>query len=60
MNDQNIEDLSMALIERLLKHSTSVRAITNKFDKDIHLPFGSGITLFYYLLAHKIIRATTS
>ncbi|MCM3292615.1 TnsA endonuclease C-terminal domain-containing protein [Paenibacillus sp. MER 180] len=55
MGDQNIEDLSMSLMNRLLNNSRSIREITNEFDTDIHLPFGSGVTLFYHLLARKIV-----
>ncbi|WP_347709320.1 TnsA endonuclease C-terminal domain-containing protein [Bacillus sp. FJAT-47783] len=33
-----------------------MREITSEFDADTHLPFGSGVTLFYHLLAQKIIR----
>jgi predicted transposase YbfD/YdcC len=56
MSEQNIEDLAISLMERLLDKKSSVRAIANEFDIDAHLPFGSGVTLFYHLLAQKIIR----
>ncbi len=56
MNEQHIEDLSISLMQRLLNQTISIRTITNEFDADTHLPFGSGVTLFYYLLAQKIIR----
>ncbi|MFC0560802.1 TnsA endonuclease N-terminal domain-containing protein [Halalkalibacter alkalisediminis] len=55
MDDQHIEDLSMSLMKRLLNRSRSIREITNEFDADTHLPFGSGVTLFYHLLARKIV-----
>ncbi|MEK4299318.1 TnsA endonuclease C-terminal domain-containing protein [Oceanobacillus sp. FSL W8-0428] len=55
MDDQHIEDLSMSLMNRLLNNSRSIREITNGFDADTHLPFGSGVTLFYHLLARKIV-----
>ncbi|MGO0711599.1 TnsA endonuclease N-terminal domain-containing protein [Bacillus subtilis] len=55
MSPQLIEDLSLSLMQRLLNDSCSVRIITSKFDSDTHLPFGSGVTLFYHLLAQKII-----
>ncbi|AWC31043.1 heteromeric transposase endonuclease subunit TnsA (plasmid) [Bacillus cytotoxicus] len=50
-----IEDLAMSLLSRLLESSASIRIITNEFDLDTHLPIGSGVTLFYHLLARKII-----
>ncbi|GLC89709.1 TnsA endonuclease N-terminal domain-containing protein [Lysinibacillus piscis] len=53
---QHIEDLAMALLWRILENSHSVREITNAFDKDTHMPLGSGMTLFYHLLAQKIVR----
>ncbi|WP_020060802.1 heteromeric transposase endonuclease subunit TnsA [Bacillus sp. 123MFChir2] len=55
MSAQLIEDLSLSLMQRLLNDSRSVRMITSEFDTDTHLPFGSGVTLFYHLLARKII-----
>ncbi|KAB2420331.1 MULTISPECIES: TnsA endonuclease N-terminal domain-containing protein [Bacillus cereus group] len=55
MSSQLIEDLSLSLMQRLLKDSRSVRIITSEFDSDTHVPFGSGVTLFYHLLAQKII-----
>lgn len=56
ISSQHIEDLSMSLMQRLLNGTSSIRVITNEFDTDTHLPFGSGVTLFYHLLAQKIIR----
>ncbi|GIX59419.1 hypothetical protein BPADB04_44490 [Bacillus paranthracis] len=55
MDDQHIEDLSISLMNRLLNNSRNIREITNEFDTDTHLPFGSGVTLFYHLLAKKIV-----
>lgn len=55
MSSRLIEDLSLSLMQRLLNDSRSVRIITSEFDSDTHLPFGSGVTLFYHLLAQKII-----
>ncbi|MFT8320042.1 MAG: TnsA endonuclease N-terminal domain-containing protein [Bacillus sp. (in: firmicutes)] len=55
MSAQNIKDLSISLMQRLLGTKESIRKITNEFDKDTHLPFGSGITMFYHLLSRKII-----
>lgn len=56
MSPQHIEDLAIALLQRILNENKSIREITNVFDKETHLPFGSGVTLFYYLLAQKIIQ----
>lgn len=53
---QTIEDLSMELLKRLLDKDSSIREITSVFDKEVHLPLGSGMTLFYHLLAQKIIQ----
>nr|WP_234978443.1 TnsA endonuclease N-terminal domain-containing protein [Bacillus tuaregi] len=55
LSSQHIEDLSLSLMQRLLNNKYSIRVITNEFDTDTHLPFGSGVTLFYHLLAQKII-----
>ncbi|KIL74120.1 heteromeric transposase endonuclease subunit TnsA [Bacillus badius] len=57
MDTQNIEDLSLSLIQRLLSGATSsIRITTNQFEMDTHLPSGSGVTLFYHLLAQKVIH----
>lgn len=56
VNRQHIEDLAMALLQRILCESKSIREVTNVFDKETHMPLGSGMTLFYHLLAQKIIR----
>lgn len=56
MNGQHIEDLAMALLQRLLNTEESIRSVTSTFDKEVHLPLGSGVTLFYHLLAKKIIK----
>ncbi|QOY37722.1 heteromeric transposase endonuclease subunit TnsA [Anaerobacillus isosaccharinicus] len=55
MSAQHIEDLSLSLMQRLLNGTESMRTITNEFDIDTHLSLGSGVTLFYHLLAQKII-----
>lgn len=55
MANQHIEDLSMSLMNRLLNNTRSIREITSEFDVDTHLPFGSGVTLFYHLLSKKIM-----
>ena len=60
INQQHIEDLAMALLHRILNESLSIREITNVFDKETHMPVGSGMTLFYHLLAKKIIRIDMS
>lgn len=56
MNQQHIEDLAMALLQSILSESKNIREVTNIFDKETHMPLGSGMTLFYHLLAQKIIR----
>lgn len=56
LSSQYIEDLAMALLQRLLTSNQSVREITNEFDKDTHMPLGSSMTLFYHLLATKTLR----
>ncbi|MGE7599604.1 TnsA endonuclease N-terminal domain-containing protein [Lysinibacillus fusiformis] len=56
MNQQHIEDLALALLQSILSESKNIREVTNVFDKETHMPLGSGMTLFYHLLAQKIIR----
>src|SRR5690606_14052665 len=40
INQQHIEDLAMALLQRILNESLSIREITNVFDKETHMPVG--------------------
>lgn len=56
LSSKHIEDLAMALLQRFLTSNQSVRALTTEFDKDTHMPLGSGITLFYHLIAQKVIQ----
>ncbi|MGM9986962.1 MAG: TnsA endonuclease N-terminal domain-containing protein [Bacillaceae bacterium] len=60
INHQQIEELVFLLLQRLLEKDESIREIANSFDKETHMPLGSGITLFYHLLARKIIRIDMS
>lgn len=56
ISPQYIEDLAIALLKRILDTDKSIREITNIFDKETHMSLGSGMTLFYHLLAQKIIQ----
>lgn len=56
ISPQSIEDLAIELLKRVLDTDKSIREITNLFDKEVHLSLGSGMTLFYHLLAQKIIQ----
>lgn len=56
MNSRHLEDLAMALLQRLLNTEESIRTVASTFDKEVHLPLGSGVTLFFHLLAQKIIK----
>ncbi|WP_404406839.1 TnsA endonuclease N-terminal domain-containing protein [Jeotgalibacillus malaysiensis] len=56
MQQQHIEDLAIELLQRILNENQSIREISNIFDKETHMPLGSGMTLFYHLLSHKIVR----
>lgn len=60
LNIQQIEDLVFSFLQRLLEKNESIREIANSFDKETHMPLGSGITLFYHLLARKIIQIDMS
>ena len=42
MNQQHIEDLAMALLQRFLSESKSIREIAKVFDKETHMFFESG------------------
>src|SRR5699024_9648503 len=55
MADQQIDDLSLSLMSRLLNNSQSIREIASEVDADTHWPFGSGVTVFYHLLVKNIM-----
>lgn len=46
----------MALLQRILCGNNSISEVTDVFDKETHMPLGSGVPLFYHLMAQKIIR----
>lgn len=52
----DIEDLVLEYMQRLMDESMSIRAISNKFDGDLFLQRGTGISLFKHLLMKKIIQ----
>lgn len=56
MEKYDIEDLVMEYIQRLIDGIVSIRQISNKFDDDLFLQKGTGISLFKYLLMRKIIQ----
>ncbi|WP_273130106.1 TnsA endonuclease N-terminal domain-containing protein [Bacillus weihaiensis] len=56
MIGQHIEDLAMALLQQLIHTKENIRTVTSTFDKEVHLPLGSSLTLFYHLLAQKVIK----
>lgn len=56
MDSERIEDLAYTLIQRLLNDESSIRVITNDLDTETHLINGSSLTLFYHLVAQKILR----
>jgi len=55
MNDSQIEDFAIAFLQRIIQGDYSVRETAFLFDKDMHLPLGSGLTLFYHLIVRKIL-----
>lgn len=60
MEKHDIEDLVMEYIKRLIDGNMSVRQISNKFDDDLFLQKGTGVSLFKYLLMRKIIQIDLS
>jgi len=56
MNENQIEDLAIEFLHRIIQGNYSVREKALLFDKDTHMPLGSGLTLFYHLLSQKIIK----
>ncbi|MDU5080986.1 TnsA endonuclease N-terminal domain-containing protein [uncultured Tissierella sp.] len=52
----DIEDLVMEYARRLIDETVIIREISNKFDDDLLLQRGTGISLFKYLLIRKAIQ----
>ncbi|WP_077706557.1 TnsA endonuclease C-terminal domain-containing protein [Virgibacillus dokdonensis] len=50
-----LEDLILEFANRLISQTRTLRTIANEFESDMRLPSGSGLSLFYYLIANKII-----
>ena len=55
ISKEELEDLIIAFLQRLIGENQTVREIASVFEKDVHLPKGSGITLFKHLLARHYI-----
>lgn len=49
------EDVMIAFLQRLIDSDKTVRQISSRFEKDLHLTKGAGIALFKHLLARKYI-----
>jgi hypothetical protein len=54
-DEASFRDLVFELIKRLLNEKATIRVIASQFDRDLHLPSGSGLTIFYHLIIRKII-----
>ena len=56
LDDNEIEDIKIAFIQRLIDCNKTVREIASIFERDIHLAKGTGIALFKHLVANKFIK----
>lgn len=56
MNQNEFEDLILEYIKRIIDSDECIRVIARIFDEDMMLPKGTGIAIFKYLLARKIIK----
>jgi len=60
ISDKEIEDLIFEYLRRIVESDESIRSISSKFDHDLSLGLGTGIALFRYLIARKIIKINLS
>lgn len=56
LNADEIEDLILEYIRRIISGEKSIRNISSKFDNDMFLEKGTGISLFKHLLINKRIN----
>ncbi|MBU5437096.1 TnsA endonuclease N-terminal domain-containing protein [Tissierella sp. MSJ-40] len=56
MEKHDVEDLAIEYIKRVIDGTVSIREISNKFDDDLFLQKGTGISLFKYMLMRKVIQ----
>ncbi len=57
ISDEEIQDLIMEFLKRIIDTENTIREIASIFDKDMSLPKGTGISIFKHLLARKVIVA---
>lgn len=55
INKIEIQDLVCEFIRRILDNNSSIRSICNKFDNDMSLKKGTGLSIFKYLIINRII-----
>ena len=53
---RDISDYIAEYIKRIVDDTRSIRTISSEFDKDMNLDIGSGLSIFKYLIANKIIE----
>lgn len=53
---RDISDYIAEYIKRIVDDTRSIRTISSEFDKDMNLDIGSGLSIFKYLVANKIIE----
>lgn len=56
INQNEYEDLILEYIKRIIDCNECIRIVSSTFDADMVLPKGTGIAIFKYLLARKIIK----
>jgi len=50
-----LEEIIIAFVQRVIGTDRSIRQTSSQFEKDVHLPKGSGIALFKHLVARRYI-----
>ncbi|QOY37581.1 heteromeric transposase endonuclease subunit TnsA [Anaerobacillus isosaccharinicus] len=55
ITEDQLEDLSVVYVSRMLQVTNSIREISQQFERDFDLISGSGISIFKYLIINKVI-----
>ena len=55
IDEDEKEDMVIEFLQRLMDANKTVRQIASVFERDVHLPKGTGIALFKHLVARKYI-----
>ncbi len=56
LEKEDIDDLVITYLDRIIAETVDIRKVSKLFDQDFNLKSGTGLSIFYYLVIRKIIR----